>query len=129
MAQTNKKILIIEIVEEDAPLRNVLKDKLIREGFDVLEAKNGKQGLDVALRNHPDLILLDILMPVMNGITMLKKLRKDAWGKNVKVIMLTNLSENEKVADAMMQGSHDYFVKSDWKIDDIVAKIKEKLTE
>ena len=97
--------------------------KLMLEGFIVLEAENGEEGLDVALRDHPDLILLDIIMPKMDGLTMLKKLREDVRGKNTKVILLTNLSDNEKVSEALLQGSYDYLVKSDWKIGDVVAKI------
>lgn len=58
---------------------------------------------------------------------MLKKLRKDTWGKKVKVIILTNLSDNKNVAEAMEQGLYDYLVKSYWKIEDVVKKVKEKL--
>lgn len=124
--ENQKKILI---VEDETSLRNALRDKLILEGFVVLEAKNGEEGLDVALRNHPDLILLDIIMPKMDGLTMLKKLREDVWGKNTKVILLTNLSDNEKVSEALLRGSYDYLVKSDWKIGDVVAKIRARLSE
>jgi DNA-binding response OmpR family regulator len=124
--ENKKKILI---VEDETSLRNALRDKLMLEGFIVLEAKNGEEGLDVALRDHPDLILLDIIMPKMDGLTMLKKLREDVWGKNTKVILLTNLSDNEKVSEALLQGSYDYLVKSDWKIGDVVAKIRARLSE
>lgn len=124
--ENKKKILI---VEDETSLRNALRDKLGLEGFIVLEAKNGEEGLDVALRDHPDLILLDIIMPKMDGLTMLKKLREDVWGKNTKVILLTNLSDNEKVSEALLQGSYDYLVKSDWKIGDVVAKIRARLSE
>ena len=121
----NKKTILV--VEDEISLLNALCDKLTRENFAVLEAKNGEEGLEVALREHPDLILLDIIMPVMDGITMLKKLREDAWGKNAKVIILTNLSDNEKVAEAMRQETFEYLVKSDWKIEDVVAKVRERL--
>jgi DNA-binding response OmpR family regulator len=119
-----KKILI---VEDEPALLAVLVDKLSREQFRCLEAKNGQEGLDIALRERPDLILLDIIMPVMDGMTMLYELRKDAWGRNVPVILLTNLSEAERVAESLRQGVHDYLVKSDWTLEDIVKKIKEKL--
>lgn len=124
--ENQKKILI---VEDETSLRNALRDKLLLEGFIVLEAKNGEEGLGVALRDHPDLILLDIIMPKMDGLTMLKKLREDVWGKNTKVILLTNLSDNEKVSEALLQGSYDYLVKSDWKIEDVVTKIRARLGE
>jgi DNA-binding response OmpR family regulator len=123
--QTKKQSILI--VDDEVSLRKALGDKLIREGFVVLEAKNGEEGLDVALSNHPDLILLDIVMPVVDGITMLKNLRENEWGRDVRVIMLTNLNGNGKVADAIVWGTQDYLVKSDWKIDDVVAKIRERL--
>ncbi len=122
----NKQKIIL-VVEDETALRNALGDKLKHGGFSVLEAKNGKEGLEAALREHPDLILLDIVMPVMDGMAMFKKLREDVWGKNAKVIMLTNLNDAENVAEAMEQGSFNYFVKSDWKIEDVVAKVREKL--
>ena len=99
----------------------------VQSSFSTLEAKNGEEGLKVALREHPDLILLDIVMPKMDGMTMLRKLREDLWGKTAKVIILTNLSDNEKVAEALEQKSHEYLVKSDWRIEDVVAKVREQL--
>ena len=83
----------------------------------------------MAMQHHPDLILLDIIMPVMDGMTMLKKLRADEWGKKAEVIILTNLGDNEKVAEAMSQGSFDYLVKSDWNIADVAELVKKKLGE
>jgi DNA-binding response OmpR family regulator len=125
---TDEKKQKILIIEDEPSLRNVLGDKLIIEGFAVLQAGDGEEGLQVALREHPDLILLDIMMPKMDGLTMLKMLRADAWGKKAKVILLTNSNDNEKVADAMAQGTYDYLVKSDWKITDVVDKIRERLS-
>jgi len=119
-----KKILI---VEDEAVLIKVLADNLRREGFEVLEESDGKSGLVRAIKDHPDLILLDIIMPIMDGITMLNELRNDPWGKTVSVIMLTNLSDDEKVKKSMESGATDYLVKSDWKIEDLVNKIKEKI--
>lgn len=115
------------IIEDEAPLRSALRDKFIFEGFAVLEAKNGEEGLEISLRNHPDLILLDIVMPRMDGMTMLKKLREDAWGAEAKVIILTNLSDSAKISEAMSQKSYNYLVKSDWKLEDVVIKAREML--
>jgi len=123
--EDNQKTILV--VEDEAPLRGALSDKLKRAGFFVLEARNGEEGLEVATREHPDLILLDVMMPVMSGMAMFKQLREDAWGKNAKVIMLTNLNDPENIAGAMEQGSYDYFIKSDWKIEDIVEKVKDNL--
>lgn len=124
MENKSKTILI---VEDETDLREALRDKFEREDFTVFEAGNGEEGLVVATREHPDLILLDVMMPVMSGMAMFKQLRQDAWGKSVKVIMLTNLNDAENIAGAMEQGSYDYFIKSDWKIEDLVEKVKEKL--
>ncbi|OGG20713.1 hypothetical protein A3D03_05500 [Candidatus Gottesmanbacteria bacterium RIFCSPHIGHO2_02_FULL_40_13] len=119
-----KKILI---VEDEPALLSALLEKFRQEGFAAIGAKDGQEGLDTALREHPDLILLDIIMPVMDGMTMLYELRKDNWGRNVPVILLTNLSEAESVAESLSQGVYDYLVKSDWKLEDIVKKVREKL--
>jgi len=125
-----KKQTKILIVEDDAPLLGALHDKLTHEGFETLGAKNGKEGLEVALREHPDLVLLDIIMPVMDGITMLKKLREDAWGGKVPVIFLTNLSADaEKINQAITRDEPAYYlVKSDYKLADVVEKIKERIS-
>lgn len=127
MTQNQKKILV---VEDETPLRNALCDKLTREGFAVLKAKNGKEGLEVALHGQPDLILLDIIMPVMDGLTMLKKLRSEnEWGKTIPVIILTNLSSDndQRMRDITETEPSYYLVKTDWKIEDVIAKVREML--
>ena len=117
----------ILIVEHEEPMQLALKDILAFEGFNVLIAQNGLEGLEMALEKHPDLILLDILMPKMNGIRMLKILRTNEWGKKAKIIILTNYDEREDVAAALENEVYDYFVKTDIKITEVVQKIKEKL--
>lgn len=122
----------ILVVEDEGALRRALRDKLTREKFEVLEAKNGREGLKVALREQPDLILLDIIMPVMDGMTMLKKLRaKNEWGKRVKVIILTNLTsaDDQRNQDITSTEPSYYLVKTEWTLQDIVTKIREDLEE
>jgi len=119
-----KKILV---VEDDRVLSNLIRDELNTAGFETMAAVNGKEGLESALKNRPDLILVDIMMPVMDGMQMTTELRKDAWGKNVDVIVLTNLSDDKNIADFLEKGAYDYLVKSNWTIDDVVKRIKEKL--
>ena len=121
-----KRILI---VEDEQDIREALVDKLTREGFETLEAKDGVEGLESALKEHPDLILLDIVMPKMDGMTMMKKLREDQWGGSVPIILLTNLSAtDEKIIKGMVEDEPAYYlVKSDWKIKDVVQKVKETL--
>lgn len=125
----NKKLILI--VEDELSLLNALKEKFINEGLAVLLAADGEEGLKAALEKHPDLILLDILLPKMDGMTMLKKLREENdWGKQAKVILLTNLDSAEKVAEGIKMsfaGSYDYLVKTDWTLDEVVEKVKNKL--
>lgn len=119
----------ILIIEDEQTLLNILVDKFTNEGFQVFSAINGKEGLESALINHPEIILLDIVMPVMDGMTMLSKLRKDPWGKEAKVLFLTNLSNAEKVNESVEKGVFDYLIKCDMTIDSIVKKVREKLEE
>ncbi len=118
---------IVCIIEDEVPLLRALCDKLSREGFTTLEAKNGEEGLAVILREHPDLILLDLVMPKMDGMTLLKKLREDAWGKSAKVIVLTNLSDMDNMSAAIIHETYNYLVKSDWRLEDIVVRVREAL--
>ena len=120
-----KKAKTILVVEDEAVLLQALVNKLTKEKFHVLTAKNGADGLAMALAEKPDLIILDIIMPVMDGMTMLSKLREDSWGATAKVIILTNLGEAEKVSLAMSQGVHDFLIKADWKLEDVIKKIRE----
>lgn len=124
MDSEKKKILI---VEDDDSLRRALSEKLSYEGFSVFEAENGIVGFEEALRERPDLILLDVIMPKMDGLTMLSKLREDSWGKIAQVIMLTNVNDGESVLNSLDQAAFDYLIKSDWKLEDIVRKIRERL--
>ena len=124
MTDSKKTILV---VEDEEPMQFVLRDVLKVEGYAVLEAKNGIEGLGLALKERPDLILLDILMPKMDGLEVLKKLREDEWGKKVPVIVLTNLSDNEDILKAMEEDVFEYFVKTDIKINEVIARIREKI--
>jgi len=114
----------ILVVEDEPTLTTALVDKFTAEQFTVLAAKNGQEGLTMALAEHPDLILLDIVMPVMDGMTMLAELRKDEWGKGVKVILLTNLSDPQKMSDSIAKDVAGYLIKSDWKLNDLVSEVK-----
>lgn len=120
----------ILIVEDEAPLCSALRDKLSREGFSTLEARNGEDGLVIALRDHPDLILLDILMPKMDGGTMLRRMREESeWGMVVPVIVLTNLTNvKEKHLSDINEGSPTQCIrKTDVSIGDIVIMIRDDL--
>jgi len=124
--EIQKKILI---VEDEKTLREVIAATLLRKNFLPLEAKNGLEGVESAFREHPDLILLDLLMPEMDGMTALKKIREDAWGAKVPIIILTNISAtDEKLVEGMVTYKPLYYlVKSDWKLHDVADKITKVL--
>ena len=124
----DKKIVLL-VVEDEASIRKVIVKKFIKEGFKVLEAVNGEKGLEIFIKERPDMILLDLIMPIMDGISMLKKIRQLDYGKNVPVIVLTNLSDAGKTAESIEYGVCDYLVKADWKLDDLVAKVKIRISE
>jgi len=120
----NKTILLIE---DEMPTLEILYDRFTKEGFKVLKARDGENGLELALKEHPDLILLDIILPKVDGIEIIRKLRADNWGKDALVIVLTNLSDIRTAADALENGVYSFIVKSSWKLEDLVEKVKEKL--
>src|SRR6185436_7905448 len=117
----------ILVVEDEAPTALALCDKLEHEGYKVLKAGDGQSGLDVALKEHPELILADLKMPVMGGMEMIRQLRTDPWGKDAKVIILTNMSDVSKIEEAMVHGAFFYMVKGDSSMNDIVDKVKIQL--
>ncbi|OGE87883.1 MAG: hypothetical protein A3J07_04205 [Candidatus Doudnabacteria bacterium RIFCSPLOWO2_02_FULL_49_13] len=124
------KIKIL-IVEDEEIIRKLYVEELRDQGFFMLAATNGKEGLEIALREKPDLILLDILMPVMSGLEMMDKLRAEGgqYGKTVSIILLTNLSASEeKIMQGVAKNEPAYYlIKSDWNLSDVVEKIKERL--
>lgn len=122
-----KKILIVE--DELAYVR-LLSSQLTAQGYKVIEAVNGEKGFEAAKTEHPDLILLDIRMPVMDGMTMLGLLRKEESVKKTKVIMLTNLEPDDKIIGTIVKDEPSYyFVKSNIQFNDLLKKIKELLPE
>jgi len=118
-----KKILI---VEDDFRLQKALSFKLRKEGFEVYNATNGKEGLNMVETNKPDLILLDIAMPMMDGVEMLKILKKEKK-INIPVIILTNLTEYEKTEKLTKEGAYEYIIKSDISIEEMINYVKKIL--
>jgi len=118
---------VILIIEDDESIGTVLLEKFKKEEFHVEFAQDGFAGLELALNTHPDIILLDILMPKMSGLATLRSLRKDSWGSQVPVIILSNVSsEKEEVIKSVAKDKPSYYmVKSDVTLDQIVGKVKE----
>jgi len=120
----------ILLVEDEKELRDVLAEFIQREGYTVYTAENGEEGLKVASDKTPQLILVDIRMPVMSGYQMVTKLREgSAWGAKVPVIYLTNISpkSDEEQEDIAKTNPIDYIVKSDVDPDYVIRKIKQIL--
>jgi two-component system alkaline phosphatase synthesis response regulator PhoP len=88
----------IAIVEDDAAISQMYRIKFEAEGYEVETAENGQLGLELIKEMKPDIVLLDLMMPVMDGEEMLTKLRQETWGKDIKVIILTNMGESEAPA-------------------------------
>jgi len=124
MVSKKRKVLV---VEDEAPLRKIMVQKLKEEGFEVIEAFNGKQGLKKALKEHPNLILLDIIMPEMDGLEMLSRLRDDKWGKKAEVVILSVVNNPKEVQKAMDEQVFNFWVKSDWKLSEIIKEVKNRL--
>jgi DNA-binding response OmpR family regulator len=120
-----KKILI---VEDEQSLSHVLSEKIQKEGYAVKVASDGFKGLAALKEDNYDLILLDVLMPNMNGLAMLDEVRKSSGHPDIPVIIISNLQDPSLMTQALELNSLDYLVKSDWSLSDIVAKIKERLS-
>jgi two-component system alkaline phosphatase synthesis response regulator PhoP len=121
MDEKKTKILI---VEDEEILLTALSEELDQEGFEVLGAHDGQEGFDIALAQKPDLILMDLLMPKLDGIGALKLIKENPEIKDIPVVILTNLSDYEKVSDALSVGAMDYLVKANYKLEELVNKIK-----
>lgn len=124
MSTNTKKVLV---VEDETSLCNAIVAVLQKAGYETFSASDGEEGLQSALKNHPDVILLDHLMPSKSGLSMLEELRNDTWGATVNVIMTTNVSETENVNRALMKNVRQYLVKSDIKLEDLVGYVDETL--
>lgn len=120
----NKKILL---VEDDSALASALSQGLKDAGFDVITAMDGESGFNAVGEQKPDLIVLDEILPKLEGLEVHKKLQGSPATCSIPVIMLTNVEDPRKVSQALEQGLKDYFIKADWSVGDIVEKIKGKL--
>jgi len=117
----------ILIVEDDQFLVKIYQTKLESEGFDIELALDGEEGIEKAKEFMPELILLDLILPKMNGFEVLKKLKTDEKTKNIPVIVLSNLGQESDVKQGMELGAVNYLIKSDHSINEIIDKIKKEL--
>jgi DNA-binding response OmpR family regulator len=113
------------VVEDDAFLQKILVAKFAKEGFAISTASDGKEGLDAIKKDRPDLVLLDLIMPNMDGFDVLYSLQSDAALKAIPVVVLSNLAQDEDVKRAKDLGAVDFLVKGDLAINELVRKVKE----
>lgn len=117
----------ILVIEDDALLIEEMKQEFRKHNFSVAFAEDGETGLAKVFQWKPNLILLDIVVPKVNGMEFLQKLSEDPWAKNLPVIVLTNMTDSTNMAQVLELGKYDYLVKADWSLSDLIAKINEKL--
>ena len=118
---------VVLVVEDDSSTANALKMKLEEEDFVVSVAVNGVECLESVKNKIPDIILLDVMMPVMGGMETLKKLKEDEKTKDLPIVLLTNVDSEESLANALEGGAQDYLVKADHTLENVVAYVKNKL--
>jgi len=123
---TKKKILS---VEDDVFLRDLLAQKFNTQEFDMLYAVTGAEGLQFARQHHPDLVLLDVLLPEGNGFDVLKEIKEDPELKTIPVIMLTNLGQQADIDKAKELGATGFIIKANTSLDEIVRRVKNTLEQ
>ncbi|MFH1046666.1 MAG: response regulator [Patescibacteria group bacterium] len=116
--------LKVLIVDDDSFLSGIYATKLEIEGFQVVTARDGEEGLKLAVAEKPAIILLDVLMPKLDGFETLKRLKIDLVTKDIPVIMLTNLGQKEDIEQAIQDGAVDYLIKAHFVPAEAVDKIK-----
>ncbi len=113
------------IVEDDEKIQGLYADAFTGAGINVLKASNGSDGVALALKHHPDAILMDIDMPIMGGHEAVNKIRKDDWGKkHAKIVYLTNMSDADNVVHAVEQGSDEYIIKANLTPREVVNRVR-----
>jgi len=122
----NNKITLL-IVEDDVFLADLYKTKFELEGFNILVAYDGEKGLDLAKKNRPALILLDLVLPKLSGFQVLESLKAESDYAAIPVILLTNLSQKSDVDKGLKMGADDYLIKAHFMPSEVVGKIKKIL--
>jgi len=121
-----KKILFIE---DESTLQKTFGDILAQDKYKIISALDGKIGLRLAKSEKPDLILLDLVLPSMHGFEVLKRLKQDPETEKIPVIILTNLEKIEDVKEAIELGAKTYLVKTQYRIEEVMEKVKKALGE
>ena len=115
------------LAEDEETMSVPLSETLKKAGYVVYNAANGEEGLRLALDKHPDIILSDLKMPKMGGLEMIQEIRKDAWGKNAEIIILTNIADVSALEKIKDEGAFLYMIKSDSSMEDVLEKVKSRI--
>jgi len=119
----------ILFIEDESAIQKTLASALEKQGFEIISALNGEIGLRMAREKQPDLVLLDLILPKMNGFEVLGKLKETEETKSIPVIVLTNLEQIEDIQKAIALGATTYLVKSNYNLDEVVSMVKKALNE
>jgi len=125
MRKANKILL----AEDDKFLVRAYKDGIARAGFEVIVAHDGKEAMDKLKSEKPDLLLLDLVMPIKNGFEVLEEMKMDDGFKNIPVIILSNLGQDTDIAKGKKLGAIDYLIKSNFSMKEVIEKVKFHLTK
>lgn len=121
-----KKVLI---VEDDEALLNLYKKKFTNCGYKVICAEDGQKGVEAAEKENPDVILLDIMLPVMNGFEVLKKLKKEKVIEKTPVVILSNYGETKNITEGLLSGAIEYLIKVEHTPEEVVNVVEDALRE
>lgn len=121
-----KKILVIE---DDKFLRELISQKLIKEGYDILEAVDGEKGIESTKTEKPDLILLDLILPGIDGFEVLAKIKSDSEVSEIPIIILSNLGQKDDIEKGLNMGAVDYLIKAHFTPAEIIEKIRAVMGE
>lgn len=127
MNKDNMDKKYILVAEDDKFYAGVYRRKLTAEGYEVEVVENGQKAIESVKKRKPDLLLLDLIMPVMDGFSTLGELRKDDDSKDMQIVVMSNLGQDEDIKKAKDLGANDYFVKSNYSLQEIIEKIKNYL--
>lgn len=126
MSREKPKILMIE---EDHFLRKIYRDKLSRLGFEFFEATNGEEGLNKVIAEKPDLVILDLILPIKNGFDVLIDIKSNKNTENIPVIILSNLGQESDIQRGLSLGVADYLVKTEVSLSEVINRVKERLVK
>jgi CheY-like chemotaxis protein len=117
------------IAEDDLPLLDLYDKKFTKSGYEVIRAEDGGEAVKAAKEKNPDICLLDVMMPVMNGFEVLKKLKKDSATKEIPVVILSNYGEMPNITEGLLSGAVEYLIKVEHTPEEVVEVVSDALAE